>query len=41
MDKYGDWGFRYRYHAFMWNYLNKPYTWWGTYYIIDLKEESK
>ena len=40
MDEDGDWGFLYRYHAFMWKYLNKPYTWWGTYYIIDLKEKS-
>jgi hypothetical protein len=41
MDEDIDLGFRYRYHAFMWKYLNKPYTWWGTYYIIDLKEENK
>jgi hypothetical protein len=25
----------------MWVILNKPYEWWGTYYIIDLKEENK
>jgi hypothetical protein len=21
----------------MWKYLNKPYTWWGTYYELDIK----
>jgi hypothetical protein len=30
-------GFRYKYHAKCWKYLNKPYTWWGTYYEIDIK----
>ena len=19
----------------MWKYLNKPYEWWGTYYLVD------
>ena len=28
-------GFRYKYHAKMWKYLNKPYEWWGTYYLLD------
>ena len=28
-------GFAYKYHAFMWKCLNKPYEWWGTYYIVD------
>ena len=41
MDEDGDIGFSYRYHAFMWKYLNKPYKWWGTYYILDIKEENK
>ncbi len=41
MDEDGDWGFLYKYHAFMWKYLNKPYTWWGTCYILDLKKENK
>jgi hypothetical protein len=41
MDEEDNLGFRYRYHAFMWKYLNKPYTWWGTYYIIDFKEKNK
>ena len=30
-----DLGFRYKYHAKMWKYLNKPYEWWGTYYLVD------
>jgi len=37
-------GFRYKYHAFMWKYLNKPYEWWGTCYMIDMqmwKEETE
>jgi len=29
-------GLRFKYHAKMWKYLNKPYEWWGTYYTIDL-----
>ena len=29
-------GFRYKYHAKMWKYLNKPYEWWGTYYMLDI-----
>jgi len=34
-------GFRYKYHAKMWKYLNKPYTWWGTYYELDLESLKK
>ena len=30
-------GFKFKYHAKMWKYLNKPYTWWGTYYELDIK----
>ena len=30
-------GLRYKYHGLMWKYLNKPYEWWGTYYIVDMK----
>jgi hypothetical protein len=41
LDEDGDLGFRYRYHAFMWKYLNKPYSWWGTYYEFDLKSLKK
>jgi len=29
-------GFRYKFHAKMWVLLNKPYTWWGTYYTVDM-----
>ena len=35
-DEDGKLGFRYKYHAKMWKYLNKPYERWGTYYTIDL-----
>lgn len=34
-DEDGKYGFAYKYHAKMWKYLNKPYEWWGTYYVID------
>ena len=34
-------GFRYKYHAKMWKYLNKPYEWWGTYYTIDMDAWKK
>jgi len=30
-------GFKFKYHAKCWKYLNKPYTWWGTYYELDIK----
>ena len=36
-DDHDDHGFVYRYHGFIWKYLNKPYTWWGTYYIVDME----
>lgn len=36
MDESKEYGWRYRYHAKMWHYLNKPYEKWGTYYTIDL-----
>ena len=29
-------GYRFKFHSKVWHYLNKPYTWWGTYYEIDL-----
>jgi hypothetical protein len=34
-------GLRFKYHAKMWNYLNKPYQWWGTYYSIDMDAWKK
>ena len=36
-DEDGKYGFAYKYHAKMWKYLNKPYTWWGTYYQLDIE----
>jgi hypothetical protein len=35
LDEDGDYGWRYKYHGKMWVLLNKPYTWWGTYYILE------
>jgi len=34
-------GFRYKYHAKMWKYLNKPYELWGTYYEVDIEKWNK
>jgi len=34
-------GFRYKYHAKMWKYLNKPYELWGTYYEVDMEKWNK
>lgn len=36
MDEDEDFGWRYKYHAKMYRFLNKPYEWWGTYYTIDM-----
>ena len=36
MDEDQEYGLRYKYHAKMWKYLNKPYEKWGTYYTIDM-----
>jgi hypothetical protein len=41
LDENHNLGLRFKYHSKMWKYLNKPYELWGTYYIIDLKEENK
>ena len=41
LDEDDNLGFKFKYHAKMWKYLNKPYELWGTYYIIDLKEENR
>ena len=40
-DEDGKYGFAYKYHAKMWKYLNKPYTWWGTYYLLDIEGMKK
>lgn len=29
--------YRFKFHSKVWHYLNKPYTWWGTYYIVDIE----
>lgn len=39
-DEDGKYGLAYKYHAFMWKYLNKPYEWWGTYYLVDIRGSS-
>jgi hypothetical protein len=36
LDDKGNNGLRYKYHAKMWKYLNKPYERWGTYYKLDI-----
>lgn len=41
LDEDGKYGLKYRYHAFLWKYLNKPYELWGTYYMIDLNAMKK
>ena len=41
MDEDEEYGFRYKYHAKMWKYLNKPYELWGTYYMIDMEMWKK
>jgi hypothetical protein len=38
MNEDQEFGWRYKYHAKMWKYLNKPYEMWGTYYTIDIKK---
>ena len=37
LDEDKRYGWRYKYHAKAWKYLNKPYEWWGTYYTLDIK----
>jgi hypothetical protein len=37
LDEDNKLGFKFKYHANCWKYLNKPYTWWGTYYEVDIK----
>jgi hypothetical protein len=39
LDEDKNYGLRYRYHAKMWTILNKPYTWWGTYYMLDIDRD--
>ena len=35
LDENGDFGYRFKFHSKVWHYLNKPYEWWGTYYLVD------
>ena len=37
LDEDGDFGYRFKFHSKVWHYLNKPYEWWGTYYLLDTK----
>jgi hypothetical protein len=37
LDERGDFGYRFKFHSKVWKYFNKPYEWWGTYYILDTK----
>jgi hypothetical protein len=41
LDENNDYGLKYKYHAKMWKYLNKPYEWWGTYYMVDMDAWGK
>lgn len=33
-------GYRFKFHCFIWKYFNKPYTWWGTYYEMELTDSD-
>lgn len=35
LEEDNNFGLRYKYHAKIWKYLNRPYEKWGTYYRID------
>jgi hypothetical protein len=39
LDEDENYGWRYRYHGKMWVILNKPYTLWGTYYMLDIDSD--
>ena len=41
LDEDQNYGWRYKYHAFLWKYLNKPYEKWGTSYVINFDEIKK
>jgi hypothetical protein len=36
LDEDGDFGYRFKFHCKVWKYLDKPYQWWGTCYMVDL-----
>ena len=31
-------GYRFKFHSKVWHYVNKPYEWWGTYYLVDMSK---
>ena len=37
LDEEENYGLKYKYHGLMWKYLNKPYEWWGTYYMVNME----
>lgn len=41
LDENNNLGLRYKYHAKMWKFLNKPYERWGTYYKLDIDSWKK
>ena len=38
LEEDGDFGYRFKIHCKVFKYLDKPYRWWGTYYILDTKD---
>ena len=34
-------GYRFKFHCFIWKTFNKPYTWWGTSYVMDTSKWNK
>ena len=34
-------GHRFKFHSKVWHYVNKPYEWWGTYYLVDMGSVKK
>jgi hypothetical protein len=40
LDEDGDFGYRFKFHSKVWKYLDKPYRWWGTYYILTDSESQ-
>jgi len=38
LQEQGNFGYRFKFHAKVWYYLNNLYERWGTYYEVDWKE---
>jgi hypothetical protein len=38
LQEQGNFGYRFKFHCLVWKYLDKPYQWWGTYYILTDSE---